>query len=165
MVLSPTAQDHSLDYRSATFHLDRPRIVPDTDPVGKAEKRQALADILDTVVGYDRTAVVGPSDDYNMSRLSLVKCKIKAVSCKQRMGGWNGGKEPVVDGPPDRGFTGVVPCWTQWGAPIGFGKDAKEVEEHFREKSLRAQRLAEGAAWASEAATLEGLGKKRTTKR
>jgi hypothetical protein len=164
MVFSPTAHDHSLDYRSTTLHLHSPRVLNDDVPAQYEEKRAALAEVLNGVTGYDRTRLVGEPTGANVERTTVVKLKIKAVSCKQRYGAFNGGKEPELDAPEGKeadAFTGVVPCWTQWGAPLGYGRDKGEVTAHFEKRSQEAKVFADGVAWGSEAASLEGLGKKR----
>ena len=165
MILSPWAHDHSLNYRSATFHLHNLKILPDEgDPQAHEEKRAALAQVTNTVVGYERTETVGQPTDPNVRRTTVLKCKVKAISCKQRYGAFDSGKEPVFQGPAEDAFTGVVPCWTSWGKPLGYGKDAKAVQEHFEKRTEDGKRLADGVAWASESASLEGLGRKRKPK-
>jgi len=70
----------------------------------------------------------------------------------------------VVDTPEGSagdGFTGVVPCWTQWGGLIGYGRDREELSTHLAERSEKGRRFAEGSAWADEGSSLEGLGKRR----
>lgn len=162
LILSPTAHDHSFNYRSATFHLSQPLILPNEPLESFEEKRRALAGVTNTVVGYARTDTVGLPTGPNVSRTTVIKMKIVAVSCKQRHGGFNGSLEPSLEGDDeDVGFTGVVPCFTQWGKPLGYGKDAEEVRAHFVQRSEDGQRLADGVAWASETTRLDGLGKKK----
>ena len=164
MVFSPTPHDHSLDYRSATFHLHSPSILDEGLPAQFDEKRTALSEVVDAVTGYDRTRLVGTATGANVERTTVIKLKIKAVSCKQRYGAFNGGKEPVLDTPAGKegdAFTGVVPCWTQWGIPLGYGRDREELTAHFEKRSREGKAFADGVAWASDAASLEGLGKKR----
>lgn len=61
----------------------------------------------------------------------------------------------------EKAFQGVVPCWTQWGAPLGFGKDREVVEKHFEDWGRENREFAEKSAWGSEDVKLEGTGKKR----
>ncbi|WVR04576.1 hypothetical protein IAU60_001584 [Kwoniella sp. DSM 27419] len=162
IIFAPTAQDHSLNYRSATLHL-RDGVVLDDDK-DHEEKRSALAAIVDTVTGYERTAVVGPSDDFNTRRTTMIRFKIAAVSSKQRMGGFTSFKEPEVEVPPgkeDHAFTGVVPCWTQWGEPIGYGRDPDVVDNVFKGKSEHERYSSLKAAFANDDQKFDKLGKKR----
>ncbi|WVQ76104.1 hypothetical protein IAR50_005744 [Cryptococcus sp. DSM 104548] len=170
MVLSPTAHDHTFNYRSATLHLHNPTILPSpSEPQTPAheEKRHALAVVTDTCTGYDRTSSVGLPMDANVSGTTVIKCRIAAVSCKQRYGAFNGGQEPVLeseqsgDGEGDRAFQGVIPCWTQFGSLVGFGKDRQQVQAVFDERSEQAKAFSHTAAWADPAAAIEDLGKKR----
>lgn len=167
MVLSPYSHDHSLNYRSATFHLHSPLVLPDhDDPQAHEEKRKALAEVVNVVSSYDRSSVVGEPTDPNVTRTTVIRCEIRSVSCKQRYGGFNGGKEPREDMPQGEGkegdaFTGVIPCWTTWGKAIGYGTDAEEVEREFTRRTEEGKAFAEGSAWAVESSTLEGLGKRR----
>ena len=124
----------------------------------------ALSEVMTVVCGYPRHEIVGHPDDPNTARTTVIKCKIRAVSCKQRNGAFNGGKEPTLDAPEGKeedGFTGVVPCWTEWGGVIGYGRDKEELGRHFKARTEEGKRFAEGVVWADEASTLEGLGKRR----
>lgn len=165
MVLSPWAHDHSLNYRSATLHLHSPQILADHDDAqAHEEKRKALGEVVNVVAGYDRSAVVGQPTDPNVTRTTVIKCRIKSVSCKQRLGGFSGGKEPneeMPEGKEDDAFTGVLPCWTTWGTAVGYGKDRREVKAEFDRRTEEGREMSEGSAWAVEGSTLEGLGKKR----
>ncbi|KJE00289.1 hypothetical protein I311_06085 [Cryptococcus gattii NT-10] len=55
LVLSPTAHDHSLSYPSATLHLHKPAVL--SDQTDHEEKRDALAAITNTILGYDGTTL------------------------------------------------------------------------------------------------------------
>ena len=95
---------------------------------------------------------------------TVIRCKIRSVSCKQRYGGFDSCKEPEFKDEADQGekaFQGVVPCWTQWGAPLGFGKDREVVEKHFEDWGRENREFAEKTAWGSEDVKLEGTGRKR----
>ncbi|KGB75214.1 hypothetical protein CNBG_1052 [Cryptococcus deuterogattii R265] len=162
LVLSPTAHDHSLNYRSATLHLHEPVVL--SDETDHEEKRAALAAITNTILGYDRISSVGQPMDANVKSTTVIRCKIAAVSCKQRYGAFNGGKEPVTEvihGEEGNAFKGVIPCWTQWGDLIGFGNDSEELEELFKIRNEEAKAFAQKSAWAHEDGAIEGLGKKR----
>ncbi|OXG74974.1 hypothetical protein C348_05781 [Cryptococcus neoformans Gb118] len=161
LVLSPTAHDHSLNYRSATLHLHTPVIL--SDETDHEEKRAALAAVTNTILGYDRIASVGQPLDANVNSTTVIRCKISAVSCKQRYGAFNGGKEPVTEvipGEEANAFKGVIPCWTQWGNLIGFGSDRMELEELFKIRTEEGKAFAQKSAWAHEDGAIEGLGKK-----
>ncbi|KIR68870.1 hypothetical protein I314_01299 [Cryptococcus bacillisporus CA1873] len=95
LVLPPTAHDHSLNYRSATLHLHEPVIL--SDETHHEEKRAALAAITNTILGYDRISSVGQPMDANVKSTTVIRCRIADVSCKQRYGAFNGGKEPVTE--------------------------------------------------------------------
>lgn len=102
--------------------------------------------------------------DANVKSTIVIRCKIAAVSCKQRYGAFNGGKEPVTEvihGEEGNAFKGVIPCWTQWGDLIGFGNDSEELEELFKIRNEEAKAFAQKLAWAHEDGAIEGLGKKR----
>lgn len=164
LVLSPTAHDHSLNYRSATLHLHSPTILDSSDFKQHEEKRRALAEVTNVVTGYDRTTYVGDPVDPNLTNTTVVRCKIRSVSCKQRYGGFDSCKEPELRDETDQGeraFQGVVPCWTQWGQPLGFGRDKYMVERHFESWNGSNKGLAESSAWGSENVKLEGLGKRK----
>ena len=99
-----------------------------------------------------------------------MRCKIAAVSSKQRYGGWNYAKEPAL-GPDDEsgetaieGFKGVVPCWTAWGAPMGYGRDISEVEEVLKAREKEGKEFAHMSAWGNEGARLDGLGRRNKAK-
>ncbi|KAK8847334.1 hypothetical protein IAR55_005191 [Kwoniella newhampshirensis] len=162
IVLSPTPHDHSLNYRSATLHLHDAVVLDDiTD---HEEKRSCLAEVTNVVTNYDRCAVVGVPDDHNTRRTTIVRARIASISCKQRYGAFNHGKEPDTEGIPGEegnAFKGIVPCWTQWGEPQGFGRDREVLEELFEERSAAGKEFAEKAAWAHEDVAIEGLGRKR----
>jgi hypothetical protein len=166
LILSPTAHDHTVNYRSATLHLHAPQILTDNLPAHHEEKRRSLANVTNTVTGYTRTDQVGFPDDPNTARTTVIKCKIRAISCKQRMGAFDSGQEPVLqgEGGDQKAFRGVVPCWTQWGAPYGYGRDAEEVKALFLEKNVENERYALGVAFASDDTKIEGLGLRKKTK-
>ncbi|KAK6903810.1 hypothetical protein I203_107317 [Kwoniella mangroviensis CBS 8507] len=165
MIFSPTAHDHTLNYRSATLHLSSGRLLD--DEVGSKEheeKRKVLGIVTNTVTGYDRISSVGVPDDAAVKRTTVIKFKIEKISCKQRYGGFNGAQEPQEEAPKGKesdSFTGVVPCWTQWGEPIGYGRDVKEIKDLKENKSRGGREFAEKVAWADDEIRIEGLGKKR----
>ncbi|WRT64834.1 uncharacterized protein IL334_001770 [Kwoniella shivajii] len=162
MIFSPTAHDHTLNYRSATLHLRDPQVLD--DETDHEEKRSALAAVTDTVTGYGRIATVGVPEDASVKRTTVIRCRIAAVSCKQRFGGFNGAKEPEPDTPEGHendAFTGVVPCWTQWGEAIGYGKDKEQVKDVLGNRTEDGKSFAEKVAWANEDVQVEGLGMKR----
>ncbi|WVW78543.1 hypothetical protein I302_100498 [Kwoniella bestiolae CBS 10118] len=165
MIFSPTAHDHTLNYRSATLHLSSGKLLD--DEVGTPdheEKRNALGAVTDTVTGYNRVSSVGQPDDAAVKRTTVIRFKIDKISCKQRYGGFNGTQEPELTAPEGKegdSFTGVVPCWTQWGEPIGYGRDVNEVRKLKETKSREGREFAEKVAWANEEVKIEGLGKKR----
>jgi len=164
LILSPTAHDHSLNYRSATVHLHSPLILDSTDPEQHEEKRNSLAEVTNTVTAYSRTTYVGEPVDPNVTNTTVIRCKIRSVSCKQRYGGFDSCKEPELRDAADQGekaFQGVAPCWTAWGKPLGFGKDREMVEGHFEKWGRENREFAEKTAWGSEDVRLEGIGKKR----
>ncbi|WWC67882.1 uncharacterized protein I206_101799 [Kwoniella pini CBS 10737] len=165
MIFSPTAQDHTLNYRSATLHLTEGKVL--NDEIGSKdheEKRKALSLVTNTVTDYNRIKLVGEPDDFNTKRTTVIKFKIKNLSCKQRFGGFNSTKEPELDiplGKENDPFTGIVPCWTQWGEPLGYGKDLENIKILKNEKNEKNKEFAEKVAWANEDIAIEGLGKKR----
>ncbi|WWD21425.1 hypothetical protein CI109_105910 [Kwoniella shandongensis] len=163
LVFSPTPHDHSLNYRSATLHLHQATLLD--DDLDHEEKRSSLAEVTNVVTGYDRIALVGKPDDHNTRRTTIVRARIAAVSCKQRYGAFNHAQEPITEPQTpeeeEYAFKGIVPCWTTWGTPQGFGRDRDEVEQVFEERSVAERDFAEKAAWAHEDAAIEGLGKKR----
>lgn len=166
LILSPTAHDHSLNYRSATLHLYQPTILDSLVPEQHEEKRCSLAEVTNVVTGYDRTTYVGNPVDPNLTSTTVVRCKIRSVSCKQRYGGFDSCKEPELrdedtQSQGERAFQGVVPCWTEWGRPLGFGNDKAKVEKHFDDWRQENRTFAERSAWGSEDVKLEGTGKKR----
>lgn len=164
LVFSPTAEDHSLNYRSATLHLSHPTILLANSKEHFQEKRRSLKCVTNTVTGYARTEMVGEPGEAAVNRTTVIRCNIAAVSSKQRFGGWDSSKEPVLDAPEgedDRGWKGVAPCWTQFGGPLGYGRDGLELKAVLDERNKKRRRLAEGSAWASESSRIEGLGVKR----
>lgn len=102
--------------------------------------------------------------DANVKSTTVIRCKVAAVSCKQRYGPFNGEKEPVTEvihGEEGNAFNGVIPCWAQWGDLTGFGNDNEELEELFKIRNEEAKAFAQKSAWAHEDGAIEGLGKKR----
>ncbi|OCF41706.1 hypothetical protein I317_04512 [Kwoniella heveanensis CBS 569] len=167
IVYSPVAQDHSLNYRSATFHLHQGRVLSNDDQ-DLEEKRSALGAVVNTVTGYDRSSSIGRPDDANTKRTTVMAFKIAAVSCKQRLGGHSSGSEPATEVPPGKErdeFTGVVPCWTEFGQPIGYGIKKEQVETMSRRRNEEGKAFAFSSAWASDEAKIEGLGKRRSNSR
>jgi hypothetical protein len=120
--------------------------------------------VTNTVTAYSRTSYVGEPVDPNVTNTTVIRCKIRAVSCKQRYGGFDSCKEPELRDESDQGekaFQGVVPCWTQWGAPLGFGQDHEVIKDHFGGLTRENREFAEKTAWGSEDVKLGGTGKKR----
>ena len=158
LVLSPTAHDHSLNYRSATLHLSSPFIVSDEE-----EKRKSLSAVTGTVAGYDRTKTVGHPMDTAVGRTTVIKCKIGSISCKQRCGGWDSSKEPALEGSEGivQAWKGGIPCWTQWGDLVGYGRDGEQLHVIFEGRSHEAKSLAVGSLCASDHAKIEGLGRRQ----
>ncbi|WVQ97981.1 hypothetical protein IAU59_005101 [Kwoniella sp. CBS 9459] len=164
IVYSPTAQDHSLNYRSATFHLHQGRVLSNDQQL--EEKRSALGTVVNVITGYDRSSSIGQPDDANTKRTTVMAFKIAAVSCKQRLGGHSGGSEPGIEVPPGKEadeFTGVVPCWTQWGQTIGYGEKQDQVEKVMQQRNEEGRAFAISSAWANDEARIEGLGRRRST--
>jgi len=123
-----------------------------------------MAAVTNIVTNYNRTAQVGEPVDPNLTNTTVVRCKIRSVSSKQRYGGFDSCKEPEMREEGDQGdraFQGVVPCWTEWGRPLGFGRDKVEVEKHFEDWKEENRAFAEKTAWGSEDVRLEGTGKKK----
>lgn len=158
LVFSPTAHDHSLDYRSACLHLTDAQLLD--DGADSDEKVRVLSAVTDTVTGYDRTRVVGRPSKTAVDRTTVIRCRIAAVSCKQRYGGFDGGRPPDAQGPDgvEEGWKGVMPCWTQWGDLRGYGIDRDEVEARQRQRSATARAFAEAACGGEDEARIEGLG-------
>ncbi|WWC86999.1 uncharacterized protein L201_001881 [Kwoniella dendrophila CBS 6074] len=165
LIFSPTAHDHSLNYRSGTIHLDQGMILNDEiDGKDHEEKKKVLSFVTNTVTGYNRIASVNEPEDNSIKRTTIIKFKILNFSCKQRFGGFNGSKEPefnIPKGKENDNFTGVIPCWTQFGKPLGYGKDLKEINELIENRSKKNQQFAENVAWANENVKLDRLGEKR----
>lgn len=148
IVYSPFPQDHSYDYRSATLHLHRPSLV--TDP---AEKVRALATVVNQSTGYDRSAAVGLSDLDGASAQGtvVIRCEVRAMSGKQRIGGFRSGKsaeEDQAEADEWGAMQGAVPCWVQYGEPVGAGRDVAKVREVYEEKSENNRQRAEGIVLA-----------------
>ena len=137
------------------------------------------------MTGYDRIARVGPPTREALERTTIVRCSIRSISCKQRSGGFDNGKEPIlqsdiqvvsktptqrqalgqgqgqIETEGEEAFKGVIPCWTVWGKPLGFGRDREEVERVFKKRTEDNTRCADAVAWASDGARIEGLGLRR----
>jgi hypothetical protein len=123
-----------------------------------------MAAVTNIVTGYDRTSYVGEPVDPNLTNTTVIRCKIRSLSSKQRYGGFDSCKEPELREEGEQGeraFQGVVPCWTEWGSPLGFGKDKDVVERHFEDWKRDNRTFAEKTAWGSEDVRLEGTGKKK----
>ncbi|PWN18570.1 hypothetical protein BCV69DRAFT_252341 [Microstroma glucosiphilum] len=156
IVFSPFPHDHSYDYRSATLHLHRPSLV--TDP---AEKVKALAIVVNQSTGYDRSAAVGLSDPNgtNARGTAVIRCEVKAMSGKQRTGGFKSGEsaeEDRAEADEGQAMQGAVPCWVQYGEPVGAGRDVARVREVYEEKSESNRQRAEGIVLADARYKLAG---------
>lgn len=109
---------------------------------------------MDDVTGYNRTAHVGFTDEAEAKRTAVVRVRIEDASCKQRVGGTDGDAPPIENeeedkypgGPMAHEFSGVIPCWTQFGQARGIGRHKEEVQEAMDKRST------EGEAYALEVA-------------
>jgi hypothetical protein len=113
------------------------------------EKLIALAAVVDDVTGYDRTSRLGISGIKEARETAVVRVRIEDASCKQRTGGADGDVPPVEEeedtsegGPNMYEFTGVIPCWTQFGEARGVGRHKEEVNEAMKQASQRGEEYA-----------------------
>lgn len=123
-----------------------------------------MAAVTNIVTGYDRTSYVGDPVDPNLTNTTVLRCKIRGFSSKQRYGGFDSCREPEMRDEYQQGekaFQGVVPCWTEWGSPLGFGRDREIVEGHFDTWKKENRDFAVKTAWGSDDVKLEGTGKRK----
>ncbi|CAG8717072.1 16934_t:CDS:1, partial [Acaulospora colombiana] len=115
------------------------------------EKLYALDAVVDDVTGYERTKYDPPLKDVELKKTAIVRIRIEDASCKQRTGGPNGGEPPATiqeAGQPEGVWTGVVPCWTQYGKPVGHGNHADVLEKAMKGLSEQGEKYALDVAMA-----------------
>lgn len=147
LVLGPNPKGHSVNYRSATIYGYSPTVLSNT-PSGLKEKIVALEAVIDDVTGFNRTEYIGRTDEDEAKKTAVVRVRIEDASCKQRTGG------PGGDVPPDENeengdeWSGVVPCWMQFGTPRGSGKHKDAVESAMKTQSRKGEEYANEVAIA-----------------
>jgi uncharacterized protein len=145
LVLNAEPQNHSVNYRSATIYGQQARILSN-NPKDTAEKLRALDAVVDDVTGFDRTKYDPPLKDTELKKTAIVRIRIEDASCKQRTGGSTSGIPPKTvqeQGEPEGDpWVGVVPCWIQYGKPVGHGKHADVVENAMKGLSEQAEKYA-----------------------
>lgn len=155
LVLGHTPKGHSVNYRSATIYGYSPVLLPNT-PSGVTEKIRALEAVIDDVTGYNRTAHIGKTDEVEAKRTAIVRVRIEDASCKQRAGGENGDVAPIENEEEDEypgghtahEFTGVIPCWTQFGKARGVGRHKQDVQDVVDKLSAEGEAYAHDVAFA-----------------
>ncbi|KAI5778144.1 hypothetical protein EDC01DRAFT_675660 [Geopyxis carbonaria] len=147
LVLTLTPNSHSANYRSAILH-GTAEAVTETD-----EKLWAMRLITDGIVGSDRweqTRV--PPDGAEMQSTGLLRVRVTSASAKIRAGGPGDEKKDTQrKDVTERCWTGVVPCWIQYGEPVkgGAGEVLEcpaETREELKQRSEEARKSAEETA-------------------
>lgn len=149
LVLGSTPRNHSVNYRSACIYGHMPYLVPNT-PSGVAEKLVALEAVVNDVTGYDRTAFIGRTEETEAKKTAVIRVRIEDASCKQRIGGEEGDLPPTEDEGESatHGFTGVVPCWTQFGTARGIGQHREQLNAEMARQSEVGRQYAHDVAYA-----------------
>ncbi|TGZ78216.1 hypothetical protein EX30DRAFT_290181, partial [Ascodesmis nigricans] len=130
LVLSLSPFSHSLNYRSATIFGVGEAV---DDP---AEKLYALELLTNGICPgrWDPQNVRLPPTKAELAGTGVVRVRVETGVAKVRVGGPGEERTDLGDeGVRERVWTGVVPCWTQWGEPVrGGGGRVEEVPEYLR---------------------------------
>ncbi|MCJ1434690.1 hypothetical protein MMC27_004059 [Xylographa pallens] len=125
LVLALTPNHHSMNYRSAVLHGHATLV---TDP---AEKRYAMQLVTDNVIPDRWANSRVPPTAVEMQSTSILRVAVVDASAKARSG------EPGEDRKDERDeavrgrvWTGVIPTWTAYGAPVPAGKNRVGVPGH-----------------------------------
>lgn len=110
--------------------------------------------MIDDVTGYARISYVGATSEKDARVTAVIRVRIEDASCKQRTGGEDGDIKPAekaeddeyAGGPESHEWSGVIPCWTQFGIPRGIGRHPQDVKDAMEARSLRGKKYAEDVA-------------------
>lgn len=147
LVLGKIPKGHSVNYRSATVYGCSATVLSNSK-AGLREKIYALQAVIDDVSGYNRTEYIGQADEEEAKRTALIRVRIDEASCKQRTGAEGGDVPPTEEVDEDKEWSGVVPCWLQFGEPRGSGRHADVVKSAMHDASSKAQEYALQVAYA-----------------
>lgn len=121
LVLAVTPFNHSNNYRSAILH-GWANIVTD-----QAEKLYALEQITNHVIASRWQNSIPPTDA-DLKSTGVLRVDIASASAKVRAAGPGDSQ----DKDRERVWTGVVPCWMNYGKPVPSGQNrVKEVPDHI----------------------------------
>ena len=125
LVLALTPNHHSMNYRSAILH-GRATLVTDA-----AEKLYAMQLVTDNVIPDRWAHTRVPPTAVEMQSTSILRVAVADASAKVRSGepgeDRRDEKDEAVRG---RVWTGVVPTWTAYGAPVPAGRNRVGVPGH-----------------------------------
>ena len=126
-----------------------PHLIANT-PSGVAEKLLALEAVVNDVTGYDRTVFIGRTEESEAKKTAVIRVRIEDASCKQRTGGEDGDVPPNEKKGEDatHEFTGVIPCWTQFGTARGIGRHQEQVDKEMVRQSELGKQYAHDVAYA-----------------
>jgi nitroimidazol reductase NimA-like FMN-containing flavoprotein (pyridoxamine 5'-phosphate oxidase superfamily) len=143
LVMAPRPNGHSLNYRSATVH-GLASVLSDMD-----SKKAVMTLVTDTMAGYARTAAVRPFSPPALRSVTVLKVAIESASAKTRTGP-TGETVSEDEDEEEPVWTGVVPCWTQFGEPVtengGSGPRLADVRNMVQRKNDRGREYAQWAA-------------------
>ena len=124
-----TPPDNSCNYRSALAHGTAH---PVTSP---AETLHAMTLITNNMLPTRWERSRNPATPAELKSTSVLRITIETASAKIRTGGPADDRKDLKDEElRGRVWTGVVPCWTEWGAPVeGEMNGAGEVEGYIEE--------------------------------
>ena len=146
VVLAPTPMQNSCNYRSAVAFGHAVAVTED------AEKLYALERITDMVPGRWADSRVPPTKA-ELTSTTVLRVRIASASAKLRDGGPHDDRADLADAElRQRVWTGVVPCWRQWGEPMPAKENrAKAVPAYVEKWRLSASKAGrEGAYKAAE---------------
>lgn len=127
LVLALTPYHNSCNYRSALAY-GYGTLVTD-----EAERLYAMERITDSLLPTRWTNSRTPPTKVELQSTAILRIKVSSASAKVRVGGPNEDRNDEKDAElRGRVWTGVVPCWLQWGEPMpSQGNGVEEVEGYI----------------------------------
>jgi nitroimidazol reductase NimA-like FMN-containing flavoprotein (pyridoxamine 5'-phosphate oxidase superfamily) len=129
LVLSLTPFHNSCNYRSAVAYGYATLVT------SESERMWAMTKITDNMLPqrWDKSRV--PPTKAELNSTSILKVKVASASAKVRVGGPSEDRADLKDKDlVKKVWTGVVPCWLQYGEPIPGKENGREDVEEYIEK-------------------------------
>ncbi len=143
LVLSLTPFHNSCNYRSAIVY-GHASLVTDAD-----ERLYAMKLITDNLLPQRWDKSRSPPTSAELSSTSILRVKVASASAKVRVGGPSEDRADLKNSAlVKETWTGVVPYWGTWGAPVAGKENGREdVEDYIEQWRLRETQQAKGYAF------------------